>query len=40
MDDRNQQIQVILHHIEQIESELGAVRQLVTQLAENSTEID
>jgi hypothetical protein len=39
MDDRNHQIQVILHHIEQIESKLGAVRQLVMQLTENNAEI-
>ena len=40
MDERNQQIQAILRHIERIESDLGAGRQLVTQLAENSAEID
>jgi hypothetical protein len=36
MDGRNQQIQAILHHIECIEGELGLLRQLVMQLAENN----
>jgi hypothetical protein len=40
MGERNQQIQAILRHIERIESDLGAVRQLVTQLEENSAKID
>jgi hypothetical protein len=40
MDGRNQQIQAILHHIECIEGELGLLRQLVMQLAENNAETD
>jgi hypothetical protein len=40
MDDKNQQIQAILHHIKRIEGELGLLRQLITQLAENNDETD
>jgi DNA-binding transcriptional LysR family regulator len=39
MEDRNQQVQRILQHIERIESELQALRQLVTNLADEDQDL-
>ena len=40
MEERNQQIQHILRHLERIETDLEVVRDLVLQLGENNNETD
>jgi hypothetical protein len=40
IDNRNQQIQLILHHISRIETELAILRQLIGHLASNNEEGD